>query len=182
LMADMIDNILAKSRQNKTFEAVDINLLLQRELDFLKADQMFRYQVQTKINLMRNLPKVWCVYTDLSQVFGNLLRNAVEAMHNSSHQVLSILTVQKNQTVQVVITDTGDGILEANLENLFDPFFTTKMGDGVSSPQGTGLGLYIVRQLLEEYGAKINVETEEGMGTTFSVDIPMNALVGRGDR
>jgi len=173
LMADMVDNILTKSRLNKTFEAVDINLLLQRELDFLKADQMFRHQVETHINLMHTLPKVWCVYTDMSQVFGNLLRNAVEAMHNSPRKVLKVVTTQKDHMVQVVITDTGDGIFEENLKNLFDPFFTTKMGDGISSPQGTGLGLYIVRQLLEEYGASVEVDSKEGFGSTFQVCIPI---------
>jgi PAS domain S-box-containing protein len=173
LMADMVDNILTKSRLNKTFEAVDINLLLQRELDFLKADQMFRHQVAIHVDLMTALPKVWCVYTDMSQIFGNLLRNAAEAMHNSPRKVLNIVTTQKNHMVQVVVRDTGGGILEENLKNLFDPFFTTKVGDGISSPQGTGLGLYIVKQLLEEYGADIEVESKEGVGSTFRVCIPI---------
>jgi PAS domain S-box-containing protein len=174
LMADMVDNILTKSRLNRTFEAVDINLLLQRELDFLNADQMFRHQIEKHIDLMQTLPKVWCVYTDLSQVFGNLLRNAVEAMHNSPKKFLKVVTIQKDQMVQVMITDTGGGIFEDNLKNLFDPFFTTKMGDGISSPQGTGLGLYIAKQLLKEYGAKIDVESKEGFGSTFQVSIPIH--------
>ena len=173
LMADMIDNILTKSRLNKSFEAVDINLLLQRELDFLNADHMFRHQVEKQIDLMQTLPKVWCVYTDMSQIFGNLLRNAVEAMHNSPRKLLKVNTILEGQMMQVVITDTGGGIFEENLKNLFDPFFTTKMGDGISSPQGTGLGLYIVKQLLEEYGAKIEVESKEGVGSTFRVCIPI---------
>jgi two-component system, NtrC family, sensor kinase len=178
LMADMIDNILTKSRQNKTYEVVDINLLLQRELDFLKADETFRNQVRKQIHLQPNLPKVWCVYTDLSQVFGNLLRNAVEAMHNSAQKTLKMTTMQKDQMVHVLITDTGDGIVEKDFERLFDPFFTTKIGDGILTPQGTGLGLYIVRQLLEEYGAEIDVESEEGKGATFRVCIPMKEMVG----
>jgi len=175
LMADMVDNILTKSRLNKTFESVDINLLLQRELDFLKADQIFRHQMEIHIELEQTLPKIWCVYTDMSQIFGNLLRNAVEAMHNSPRKLLKVVTIQKGQMVQVMITDRGGGIFEENLKKLFDPFFTTKVGDGISSPQGTGLGLYIVKQLLEEYGAKIDVESKEGIGSTFRVYIPMCA-------
>lgn len=177
LMADMVDNILTKSRLNKTFEAIDINLLLTRELDFLKADEVFRYQVEKQIHLQPNLPSVWCVYTDLSQIFGNLLRNAVEAMHNSAHKVLNITTMQKDHMVHVLITDSGSGILEEDFENLFDPFFTTKKGDGVLAPQGTGLGLYIVRQLLEEYGAEIDVESKAGEGATFRVCIPVKAVL-----
>lgn len=173
MMADMIENILTKSRQYKTFEAIDINLLLRRELDFLKADKNFHYMVQTHVDLMDNLPLVWCVYTDLSQIFGNLLRNAVEAMHKKHQKILTVKTLQKENMVNVLITDTGDGISKGDLESLFEPFFTTKMGDGVSSPQGTGLGLYIVRQLLEEYDGKIDVESAEGEGATFRISIPI---------
>lgn len=175
-MADMVDNIMTKSRQNRVFEAVDVNLLLQRELDFLKADPTFRYEIDTDIDMMPTLPNVWSVYTDLSQAFGNLLRNAVEAMYNSPKKVLKITTLQKGQMVDVVIRDSGEGIPKADLENLFVPFFTTKMGDGLSSPQGTGLGLYMVQQLLEEYGAQIEVESEEGVGTTFRVCLPIQAV------
>lgn len=172
MMADMVENILAKSRQNKTFEAIDMNVLLQRELDFLKADKVFHEQVQTHVHLVDHLPKVWCVYTDLAQIFGNLLRNAVEAMEKKQQKVLTVTTLQKDHTIQVLITDTGEGISPDNLTRLFEPFFTTKVGDGVSSAQGTGLGLYIVKQLLEEYEATIDVESS-GEGTTFCVQIPI---------
>ena len=173
LMADMVENIMTKSRQNRTFEAVNVNLLLQRELDFLKADQVFRQEVKTQAHLMQTLPPVWCVYTDLAQVFGNLLRNAVESMYNSPQKMLKVLTQQKDQMVEVVIEDTGEGIPTENIENLFDPFFTTKLGDGILSPRGTGLGLYMVKQLLEECGAEIKVDSEVGVGTTFRVCVPI---------
>lgn len=173
MMAEMVENILDKSRQNKTFDAIDMNVLLQRELDFLKADRIFKDLVTVKTHFSNSLPKIWCAYTDMSQVFGNLLRNASEAMHQSVEKKLEISTLQKERHIQVVIQDTGAGISQKNLDNLFEPFFTTKTGDGMLSPQGTGLGLYIVKQILEEYGGKIEAQSEEGMGTTFYVTIPI---------
>ncbi|MEW6749353.1 MAG: ATP-binding protein [Candidatus Latescibacterota bacterium] len=76
----------------------------------------------------------------------------------------------------VDIGDTGCGIPVADLARLFQPFFTTKTGlggDGV--PKGTGLGLYMVRKLLDPYGGTVAVESRVGVGTTFRVTVPVRA-------
>ncbi|MDA0747013.1 MAG: ATP-binding protein [bacterium] len=173
-MQDMIENILAKSRQKKTVEKLDLNGLLERELDFMDADQAFKHKVEKEIRLSEKLPFVMGVYTDFSQVFGNLLRNAVEAMYDRPEKRLRVETrFNGGGEVIVEVEDTGSGIHKDHLEHLFAPFFTTKTGDGTEGkPQGTGLGLYTVRQLLEPYGANIEVESVVEQGTTFRVHIP----------
>jgi signal transduction histidine kinase len=70
-MKDMVEDILAKSRQRKDTEAVDFNLLLHRELDFMEADFIFKNKVEKEISLAEDLPPVECVYTDFSQTVGN---------------------------------------------------------------------------------------------------------------
>jgi PAS domain S-box-containing protein len=173
-MNEMIENILSKSRQKKTPEPVDINQLLQRELDFLQADRFFKQEVALDIHLEPSLPKITGVYTDLSQVFGNLLRNAAEAMYDQEEKKMTVSTATlKGEGVLVEIGDTGYGIPEENLSELFVPFFTTKEGDGETEPKGTGLGLYMVQQILNSYGAKIDIESTVGKGTTFQVMIPI---------
>lgn len=83
----------------------------------------------------------------------------------------------RNRPEQVEVEDSGCGIPEENLTHLFDPYFTTKHGTGeTDDPKGTGLGLYMVRQLLEDYGATINVESTVDVGTTFRVTIPIHSI------
>ena len=173
-MSEMIEDILAKSRQRKDPEPTDLATLLQRELDFLQADQVYKHGVEKHIRLGEGLPTVNCVYTDLSQVFGNLLRNAVDAMHQRETKKLTVVASADTKHVTVEVTDTGCGIPEENIPHLFEPFFTTKPPEAKNGePIGTGLGLYTVRQLLEPYAAELEVESTVDVGTTFRVRIPI---------
>ena len=174
-MDRMTENILAKSQQKKAPESVDLNVLLTRELDFLEANSLFKHEVEKDVRLAEDLPVLECVYTDFSQVFGNLLRNAVDAMYQRETKRLSIVTGSTVTHIIVEVTDTGCGIPEANIPHLFDPFFTTKPSDGEKGePGGTGLGLFTVQRLLgEPYGAEIEVESTVDVGTTFRVKIPL---------
>ena len=172
-MNQMIEDVLAKSRQKKTLEAVNVNDLMQRELDFLRADQTFKHKVEQEITLAPDLPPVECVYTELSQAVGNLLRNAVDAMRDREHKKLSIVTTVEAGQVVIEVTDTGCGISESHLPLIFQPFFTAKAAPGSDGePAGTGLGLYTVQELLKPYDAQIEVSSVEGEGTTFRVKFP----------
>jgi signal transduction histidine kinase len=160
LMNTMIENILSKSRHKRTTEEVDINRLLERELEFLMADRTFKRDVVKQVELSENLPFVYGVYTDFSQVFGNFLRNAIEAMGDQSTKNLRVSTAQDKDHVIVEIGDSGCGIDPANVKNLFQPFFT-------------GLGLYMSKRLLDAYGATISIDSTLNVGTTFRVRIPI---------
>ncbi len=171
-MNEMIENILVKGRRKQKDEWIDVHQLLQRELEFLAADHFFKHGVKTETSFANDVPHFWGAYTDLSQVFGNLLRNAVEAMYDREIQVLRVSTSVQDEQICVDIQDTGCGIPQSRIATLFDAFVTTKGGDGKTAPQGTGLGLYMVQRLLKEYGASIDVSSEEGVGTLFQVRLP----------
>lgn len=175
-MNGMIETILAKSRRKSQREKIQLNNLLTRELEFLEADASFRHHVKRDVRLDRDLPPVFCVYTDLSQVFGNILRNAVEAMWNQSTQHLRVVTYAEGDRCMVEISDTGCGMSEETVSRIFEPFFTTKEGEEEGEPVGTGLGLHMVRELLEPYDAKIDVESEVGAGTTFRLSFPFASV------
>ena len=171
-MKDMVENILGKSRQRKDTEAVDFNLLLRRELDFMEADLVFKNEVEKEFSLAENLPPVECVYTDFSQTVGNLLRNTLDAMHNRQPKKLVVRTTFEEGLVVLEITDSGCGIPEENIPLLFDPFFTTKATEATGDePVGTGLGLYMIQRLMEPYEVAIDVESEVDVGTTFRLKI-----------
>ena len=173
-MDQMIADILAKSRQRKTAEAVDLNTLLRREIDFLLADAVFKYEVEKDISLAEDLPPIECVYTDFSQAIGNLLHNALHAMHDRDPKKLTVTAARQAEHIVVAISDTGCGIAPKDIEQLFEPFFTTKLDTGENDePVGTGLGLYMVKRLLEPYKVKIKVESVVVEGTTFRLEIPL---------
>ncbi len=101
----------------------------------------------------------------IEQVFVNLLMNAFKAM--KSHGQLIIKGWCKETVTEIAIQDTGSGIAPENLDRIFDPFFT-------KFEQGTGLGLSIVQKILTQHRAKIQVQSEVGLGTTFIVSFPKN--------
>jgi two-component system NtrC family sensor kinase len=100
----------------------------------------------------------------LQRVFTNLITNAVQAMPDGGK--LTIQTAKLPGSVELKFTDTGVGINDAGLQKMFTPFFTTK-------PNGVGLGLSICKQIIENHGGQITVESEEGKGTTFTLKMPI---------
>jgi two-component system NtrC family sensor kinase len=119
-----------------------------------------------------NLPKVWIDREQMKQVFMNLLLNAIQAMREGGSISIATRAVQRNgaepsgEFVQVEIRDTGVGIPEENLQHIFDPFFTSK-------DEGSGLGLAVSHQIVQEHGGFVTVESIVGKGTAFFVHVPV---------
>ncbi len=104
--------------------------------------------------------------TQLNRLFTNLFQNALEACYSKEYCQLSVTEEISDENVVVKISDNGDGIPEAMKKKIFTPNFTTKSS-------GTGLGLAMSKSIIEQVHGRIWFETEEGMGTTFLVEIPI---------
>ena len=104
------------------------------------------------------------------QVWTNLIHNAIQAMKGKGELIVSTKTIEKqgNKMVLVSIQDTGSGIPIKIQDRVFDAFFTTK-----PIGKGSGLGLDITRKIIDKHDGKIWFETEEGIGTTFFIEIPL---------
>lgn len=102
----------------------------------------------------------------MSQVFINLVMNAIHAMPEGG--TLRVGLAQDRDMVQLTVADTGHGIPQEVLSKIFEPFFTTK-----EFGKGTGLGLTVVKGIIEEHQGTITVESEEGKGTMFTVSLPI---------
>jgi signal transduction histidine kinase len=103
---------------------------------------------------------------DLQQVFLNLFLNAIQAMPEGG--VIRVeVHPDGDSFVRVDVADTGVGIAAEHLDEIFDPFFTTK-----NPGEGTGLGLSVSHSIIEKHGGRVEVESEPGTGTTFSVYLP----------
>jgi len=111
------------------------------------------------------IPRLRARRVEIDQVFINLLSNAVQAMKGRGH--LELATQSQGGTVSIRISDTGCGIPKELIPRIFDPFFTTK-----DPGKGTGLGLSIVHQIVSKYGGTIGFESEEGKGSTCTVQFP----------
>jgi signal transduction histidine kinase len=177
-LMEMINSLMAKSRSDKSeaLEVVDLNQLLHREIEFMKADMAFKNRVRRQIELVDVPLMVEIVPSEIAQVFQNLLRNALDALHNQEGAMIAIRTGQTADTVWFEVADNGPGIPPEQQKQIFDPFFTTKpkADDKVDGPKGTGLGLFICAEMVRAYNGEIAVKSIVGEGTTFRVSIPKN--------
>lgn len=143
---------------------VDASAVVKRTLQVLEADPEDPCEI--KASFTANLPLVQIDPEQLRQVLINLLRNAVQAgshavVVETRHRALS----GAEQGVEICVRDDGAGIAPATLKSLFIPFFTTK-------ERGTGLGLAISQRVVERAGGRIDVSSQLGKGTTFSIVLP----------
>jgi two-component system, NtrC family, nitrogen regulation sensor histidine kinase NtrY len=150
---------------NPKNEWVDIHEVLQSLATLYDATDKLQFtwkQVQQKI-------LVWADKTQLNRLFTNLLQNAVEACNDTYVREVSIHERLNGQNIIIQITDNGEGIPKDVQERIFTPNFTTKTS-------GTGLGLAMSRSIVEQAKGKLWFETQEGMGSSFFVQLPLVKL------
>ena len=124
--------------------------------------------VEVTITMPPELPAVFVDPDKIGQVLGNLITNAFQAMPDGGR--LTVRARDEGDKVSLSITDTGCGISKENMKNIFEPLFTTRA-------RGIGLGLAVSRSLVEANGGSINVESEEGKGTTFTLILPTKEVM-----
>jgi two-component system NtrC family sensor kinase len=167
----IVSNLLAFSRHSKMeFGTVKLNQLIEKTL-FLNANLLKLHSVKVEENLDPDLPDLTGSEDRLQQVFMNLISNAAEAIEaGRGDRVLSIGTkyLREKECVSVFFADTGVGIPQENLSKLFEPFFSTK-----KKGKGVGLGLSVAYGIIQEHGGSIHVQSEEGRGTTFTIELPL---------
>jgi two-component system NtrC family sensor kinase len=153
-------------KTDTTIHDVNIKELLE-ELVALSSQRAKYGMVEIRTDIPENLPSIRVSLSEMQQVFFNLINNAIDAMENQGG-TLTISCEQKDSFIVINVTDTGQGIPEANLDRIFDPFFTTK-----PVGKGTGLGLSICYGIIEKMGGKLEVESTVGKGTTFLISLPL---------
>ncbi|MDY6903253.1 MAG: response regulator [Thermodesulfobacteriota bacterium] len=142
----------------------DINAGLDSTLNVVWNE--LKYKVSLKKDYGQ-LPFVKCFPQQLNQVFMNILVNAAHAIEDKGE--VTITTQAENNMVVVRISDTGCGIAPENISKIFDPFFTTK-----EVGKGTGLGMNVAYNIIQNHGGTIDVKSEVGKGTTFEIRVPVS--------
>jgi len=129
---------------------------------------IYHNKIKQGVELVRryaDIPRIPCLPDELNQVWTNLIHNALQAMQNKGTLYIGVRPA--GDEVVVEVGDTGCGIPESIRQRIFDPFFTTK-----PAGEGSGLGLDIVRKIVEKHRGTIELESTEGVGSTFRVRLP----------
>ena len=168
---DIIRGLLDFSRQRKPDKMLcDINIMLKDCLSLLENQALF-HNVEIITHLDNQLPMVVVDPSQIERVFINMVINAAEAMEGIGRLLLISRLDSQAENIEIEITDTGNGIEEADLDRIFDPFFTTK-----ETGHGVGLGLAISYGIIKEHKGSIAVSSQVGIGTTFVIRLPLKAL------
>jgi len=149
-------------------EDVEVNHVVRNSLHMLSAEKRFQ-DITLDLSLAEHLPPARGNSDQLQQVLSNIVINAADAMPDGGF--LSVRTTEDKRWVIIAIKDTGVGIPAAERDKICDPFYTTKSPD-----KGTGLGLSISLKIIDEFGGKMRIESEEGRGAEFFIYLKKGSL------
>ena len=169
--AEVVRRILdfAKLDSETDFSSVDANRLIDEVIELTRhkwSDEAQSRGQSIRINSHRaEVPPALGSYSELREVLTNLVINACEAILGDG--TIEIVTAASDGHVRISVSDTGVGMSFETMERVFDPFFTTK---GAS---GTGLGLSVVHGIMSRHNGAVDVDSQEGVGTTITVSLPI---------
>lgn len=164
---NIIRNLLDFARESESVsEPLDLGVLVSETIK-LALNQAKVSGAKTETQIQPDLPRIRGDRQQLKQVFLNLILNALDAVEKEGIIKISVKKTDTPKFLAVQVEDNGCGIPPHILPNIFDPFFTTK-GPG----KGTGLGLSVSHGIITMHGGQINIETEEGKYTRFTVTLP----------
>jgi signal transduction histidine kinase len=170
----IIQNLKDYARTNAAthYVASDIQVGLKSTLNIARNQLKNRADVRLELG---NLPLVECAPSQIDQVFLNLIVNAAQAMPEGKMGLIDIRTHCDDTQVWVEVQDNGPGIAPEILKKIFDPFFTTK-----DPGTGTGLGLSVSQNIIQQHGGTLTVESTVGIGTTFKITLPIKRPSAQG--
>lgn len=158
-----VDNLLNLSRPIKyNFKPHSINEIIER---VIQERQDLSKGIKVEKSLSSGLPEVFSDADRLGDVFVNLLSNASEAMPDGGNIWIKTQRSEDGKKVEIYFEDTGCGIPEKDIYKIFDPFFTTK-------GKGMGLGIAIIKKIVEEHKGTLEIRSKVGKGTLFIIRLP----------
>jgi signal transduction histidine kinase len=177
---EVVEGLLKWTRKSdEGYSPVDIDHIIDSSFEMIK----FKVKID-EINLNRqvngSLPKIKGNATQLQEVFFNLIDNAYDAMIQRKHDLkeagyepmLEVSMNNKINLLEIIIRDNGIGVKSNDMTKLFTPFFTTK----ITSKKGTGLGLYVIRQIIEKnHGGRVELTSEYQKGSQIKIVLPVQA-------
>jgi two-component system, NtrC family, sensor kinase len=167
---DLIKNLLTLSRTAPmNVQSTDLNSVVDRSL-LLVRHQLELRTVELQLNLAKDLPLINCDAAQIEQVLIALTINAIDAMSKGGTLWLETRIIDDQSGIEIKVRDDGTGISPEVLPHIFEPFLTTN-----ESGHGVGLGLAIAKGIVERHNGRIEVDSVLGRGTTFIINLPVEA-------
>ncbi|MEN8198740.1 MAG: PAS domain S-box protein [Thermodesulfobacteriota bacterium] len=173
-MKDLIQNLQQFNRPTSGIRVeVNIHKLMDEVLLFTKKEFKNKEIAVTK-EYMEDLPHIWAVADQIKQVFMNILSNGCDAIGGGRGTISISTTLLHGERIAIEIEDSGEGIRLENIKDIFEPFYSTK------AIAGTGLGLSTSYGIVKSHGGDIDVDSEPGLGTTFTITLPIGMRQNHG--
>jgi signal transduction histidine kinase len=161
--------MLGMYRNNEQVKPVNVNTIIEDTLLLLNR-QLQRANVEVRLDL-REMPDALIAADQIRQVLSNIIINARDAMPDGGKMVIRTRHIpgrnELRSWVRILIADNGSGIPRDLQRAIFEPFVTTK------GEKGTGLGLWIVKGIIQNHAGKLSVRSTVGKGTVFKIDLPV---------
>jgi two-component system NtrC family sensor kinase len=162
------NQLLSLGRKNEpSLVLTDLNTVVEETVSGVKQNELLLSNIDLQINYAPDLPAIYLDPDQIRQVFLNLINNAQDAI--SGPGAITITTKAKENTIEVEVQDTGEGMTTERIKQIFNPFYTTK-----EVGKGTGLGLSVSLGIMESIGGRIEVQSIKGSGSIFTVVFPLN--------
>ncbi len=169
---EIVRNLMTFGRPSSmNYEPADLNAVIDRCVRLVQH-QLDLKNIELHLSLAKDLASIRCDPGQIEQVLLALVMNAIDAMPDGGNLTLSTRKSSSGADVQVEVRDDGVGMPPEILKNMFEPFFTTK-----ERGRGLGLGLAISRKIVDRHQGQIEVRSQPGRGTQFTITLPMQANV-----
>ncbi len=167
---DIVSNLLSFSRQKTgVFTLLDLNVVVQQTLKLVRKIRQQQTGSQLHLEYAQEPLMIQGDAAELKQVILNMVINAFDALQGEGDVTITTNIIRESSLAEVHIEDAGLGIPPANMDKLFVPFFTTK-----TAGRGIGIGLSLCYSIIKNHGGEIDVTSQEGCGSTFTIRLPLS--------
>jgi two-component system, NtrC family, sensor kinase len=167
---EIVKNLLDFSKPKETnLQEADINAVVTKTMKLVQ-NMLDISNITAKLRLDNNLSRIYLDANQIQQVLVNLITNAVQSMSTGGKLFIGTRPGKEGNSIEITVKDSGRGIAPEFLPHIFDPFFSTK-GEG-----GTGLGLSVSYGIIRNHKGDIRVESKPGVGTTFTIELPVKRI------
>lgn len=180
--AKITNTILAQARNRTDAKEPTDVVALVRDTLVLMQREMQKYRISVELDLAEDLPMISASGNQIQRLLLNLMTNARQAMGEGGTLLIRVAAGRSDDAsapqpnrIELTVRDSGAGIPEDVLPRIFDPFFSTKAGPDESGKGGTGLGLAACKEIIDEHGGRVRVESSLGRGTAFVIWLPIAA-------